>query len=380
MSPSLTALKDTNVLHCLECGKCTAVCPISRYNKTYSPRRMIGRMLTSGTDVIQNDEALWTCLTCQLCSQRCPQDVDFSHLMLKLRIDAFKAGRRPECSHGGALQSTMRMMTAPDLKQDRLGWIPKNAKVKKSGEDVYFVGCLPYFDGFFTDLKMNTLVTAVSAVTLMNKLGIEPAVLEDERCCGHDLLWMGDEDNFKKLAEHNLKILKEAGAKRVFFTCPEGFRTFSRDLPEYFGKLDFEVIYFPAFVAENADTLPLKSNGKPRIVTFHDACRLGRHMGDYDTPRKLLSKLDGVEIQEMRRNRAGGTCCGTSAWSNCDVHSKMIQTERLQEASDTGAEVMLTGCAKCTIHFNCTQQGPEESDDIKIPVQDFLTFFANEVK
>jgi Fe-S oxidoreductase len=58
----------------------------------------------------------------------------------------------------------------------------------------------------------------------------------------------------------------------------------------------------------------------------------------------------------------------------------MIQSERLQEAGATGADVMLTGCSKCMIHFNCTQQGPEESEDIKIPVQDFLTFFANEIE
>ncbi len=380
MSPSLTALKDTNILLCLECGKCTAVCPISRYNKTYSPRRMISRMLTKGADVLLDDTSLWTCLTCQLCNERCPQDVDFSMIMRSIRIDAFKAGQRPVCSHGGALQSAMRIMTTPDLKQDRLGWIPKKAKITKSGEDVYFVGCLPYFDGFFTDLNMNTLVTAVSAVTLMNKLGIEPAVLADERCCGHDLLWMGDEDNFKRLAEHNLKLMADAGAKRMFTTCPECYRTFSVEIPEYFGKLDFEVVYFPAYVVEHVDQLPLKSNRKPRAVTFHDACRWGRLMGDYDTPRTLLSKIDGVEIREMVRNRAGGTCCGTSAWSNCDVHSKMIQSERLQDASATGAEIMLTGCAKCAIHFNCTQQGPEEQDDIKIPIQDFLSFFANEVK
>lgn len=381
MSINVSALRSTNVLHCLECGKCTAVCPVSRYNHSFSPRRMIGRMLASGNaDGLIDDALLWTCLTCQLCNERCPQDVDFSAMMRGIRIDAFSSGRRPAYSHGGALQSTMRIMTAPDLTQDRLKWIPKDLKVRKSGDDVYFVGCLPYFDAFFTDIKMDMLASAKSAILLMNRLGIEPVVMPDERCCGHDLLWMGDEENFKRLAEHNLKVIAAAGAKRVFFACPEGYRTFSLDIPEYFGALDFEVVYFPAYLVENLSKLPLKSNGKHQVVTYHDACRLGRHMKDFDTPRTLLNAIDGIELREMARHGAGATCCGTSAWCNCDMYSKQIQSERLRDAKSTGADVLVTSCVKCSVHFACTQNGPEETDDIRIPTKDLLTIIAEEVE
>jgi heterodisulfide reductase subunit D len=379
MSMDISAFKSTRVFQCLECGKCTAVCPISRYNQSFSPRRMIGRMLAAGTEDLIDDSLLWTCLTCQLCNERCPQDVDFSLLMRGVRIEAFRAGKRPVYSHGGALQSTMRIMASPDLKQDRLTWIPKELKVRTKGEDVYFVGCLPYFDAFFTDIKIDTLTSAKSTIRLMNALDIAPAVMPDERCCGHDLLWMGDEDNFKRLAEHNLKKLAECGAKRVFFTCPEGYRTFSVDVPEYFGALDFEVVYFPAFLVEHFKELPLKSNGNHRVMTFHDACRLGRHMGDYDTPRNLLAAISGVELHEMVRHRAGGMCCGTSAWSNCDLTSKQIQAERLRDAKATGAEVLVTGCVKCGIHFTCTQNGPGESTEIQIPIKDLMTVVADEL-
>jgi heterodisulfide reductase subunit D len=375
----ISAYKSTNVLQCLECGKCTAVCPVSRYNRSFSPRRMIGRMVAAGAERLLDDSLLWTCLTCQLCNERCPQDVDFSDLMRGIRIQTFQAGKRPPYSHSGALQSTMRMMASPDLKQDRLRWIPKNLKVRQKGEDVYFVGCQPYFDAYFTDLSIDTLSTGKSAIRLMNALGIEPALMPDERCCGHDLLWMGDEENFKQLAEYNLKAFANAGAKRVFVTCPECYRTFSRDVPDYFGKLDFEVVFFPAFLLENIKKIPLKSDGKHRAMTYHDACRLGRHMGDYDSPRGLLSAISGVELKEMTRSRAAATCCGTSAWCSCDSYSKQIQTERLRDAKNAGAEVMVTACSKCAIHFTCTQKGPEATEDVQIPVQDLLTIIAEEM-
>ena len=56
---------------------------------------------------------------------------------------------------------------------------------------------------------------------VLNHLGIEPIVLADERCCGHDLLWEGDIEKFRKLAELNVALLRETDAQRIVTTCPE---------------------------------------------------------------------------------------------------------------------------------------------------------------
>jgi len=37
------------VLRCLDCGKCTGVCPVARYNNSLSPRRLM-RRLAEGRD------------------------------------------------------------------------------------------------------------------------------------------------------------------------------------------------------------------------------------------------------------------------------------------------------------------------------------------
>ena len=39
--------------------------------------------------------------------------------------------------------------------------------------------------------------------------------MENERCCGHDLLWSGDRDNFIKLARLNAKAIEETGAEET---------------------------------------------------------------------------------------------------------------------------------------------------------------------
>jgi Fe-S oxidoreductase len=52
----------------------------------------------------------------------------------------------------------------------------------------------------------------------------------------------------------------------------------------------------------------------------------------------------------------------------------------LREAKSTGAEVLVTACTKCAIHFTCTLKGPEETKDIKIPIKDLLTVIVEELK
>ena len=71
----------------------------------------------------------------------------------------------------------------------------KSGKFQASGDYFYFVGCAPYFD---TALKYGStsLETSKSVLQLLNRMGIEPAMSDEERCCGHDALWSGDAGDF----------------------------------------------------------------------------------------------------------------------------------------------------------------------------------------
>ncbi|MDZ7376473.1 MAG: (Fe-S)-binding protein, partial [candidate division KSB1 bacterium] len=235
-------IRQTRAYYCLDCGKCTGVCPVARINQTFSPRSLLMRCVQKDESSLLKDSALWECLTCGRCEIHCPSQIQYIHFMRDVRSLSLNTGAKAECSHGGAFHSLMRIMTANELKQQRIDWIPGNLKSAKKGEVVYFVGCAPYFDAYFSDLKVDSINSAIGTIKLLNKIGITPAILSDERCCGHDLLWSGDVDNFKKLAEHNLRIIEEAGAKTVVFTCPEGYQTFSQDYSHFFGKLNFEVV------------------------------------------------------------------------------------------------------------------------------------------
>jgi heterodisulfide reductase subunit D len=370
--------KRTKAYLCLDCGKCTAICPISRVNHKFSPRRLLTKAVGGSNPNLLSDKTIWTCLTCMQCQEKCPSDIDYIHFTQMVRSAANQDGQEALCSHGGALQSLMKIMTATELNQKRLEWITPDLKTSDKSEYLYFVGCLPYFDIFFTDIKANSLDIARSTLKVLNFLGIEPQVLPNERCCGHDLFWMGDMENFKKLAEHNIRAIKDSHAKKVVTACPEGFITLKFDYPEMFGAQTYQVLHISEVIAEALSNNKNKLKKLEKKVTYQDPCRLGRFAGIFEPPREVI-KASGAELIEMPKNRKNATCCGTSSWVNCDAYSKMIQTNRLKQAKDTGAEVLVTACPKCQIHFSCTQNVEGYPKEDMIEIIDLTSLFAQTI-
>jgi heterodisulfide reductase subunit D len=371
--PIKRAILDNRAYYCLECGKCTATCPVARQDGAFSPRRIVEEVIGGhGTSLLESP-LMWACLTCRRCSEICPSDVRYSEFTRDLRVLAREVGQEGTCTHGETIQTWMRMMADPALKQNRLDWLTEGLKVSASSDTVYWVGCLPYYDVLFRKQGFQGVEIARSAVRVLNALGIEPIVLADERCCGHDLLWEGDVETFRRLAELNLDLLRATGAKRIVTTCPECAYTLKMDYPAYAGDTGMEVLHITQLLANCA--LPIV-NCVSSTVTYQDPCRLGRYLGVYDAPRQVLRAL-GVEIVEMAHAGKTATCCGTSGWTNCGATSKAIQVERLHEARATGAEVLVTACAKCQIHFRCAMDDPRLDAEISMPVRDLVTLVAD---
>ena len=374
--PGLAAAKiQTRSWACYDCGKCTATCPIARAGSMYSPRKhVLAANLESGEALLENG-TLFACLSCSLCDQRCPAEVAYTDLVLLLREYAYHEGVQPECPHGGALQSIMRMATG-GTQQDRMGWLTDDLKTETSeGEVFYWTGCTMYYDAMFNEYGVKTLDGTRAAVGLMNRLGITPVVSPQERCCGHDLLWNGDREHFEALARHNVKLVEESGAELLVTSCAECLRTWRVDYePFWSGKKPF-VQHITEFIAERLPELSFEGNGG-KTVTYQDPCRMGRHLGIYEAPRKVLGALPGVELKEMKHSGKSATCCAGGTWSNCDRFAKQIQVGRLREARATGAEVMVTACPKCQIHFRCAMQDPNLREQIEIDMRDVAELAA----
>jgi len=94
-------------------------------------------------------------------------------------------------------------------------------------------------------------------------------------------------------------------------------------------------------------------SGSVRKATFHDPCYLGRHNKDYDTPRRVLDRLPGIERVEMPRNQGDRLCCGGGGGNFfTDLVCSGPDTSaaaRVTEAAETGAQLLVTACPICTV-------------------------------
>ena len=360
-------IRSTKAFYCVECGKCTGSCPVARGNEFFSPRLIVERALSGMKQDIEGDRELWACLTCEACSKKCPSTVKYSEFIRGMRKMAFDSGFTSRCSQGGLLHSIQRIHSIKDLVQDRLDWA-KDLKTSKKGEVLYFTGCLPYFENLFSAF-VSPIEIAKSTVKILNFAGIVPAILQNERCCGHDLLWTGDSETFQKLARLNTEMIKESGASRVVTSCPECLRTLKLDYADLLESTGIEIMHISELISSLMKNNGIKFN-RSGIMTYHDPCRLGRHLGIYDAPRDVIKSMG--ELVEMGNHMAESSCCGVSAWATCESMSKQMQVNRLIEAKSTGSDTLITSCPKCLIHLKCAvhNQIPVEKEKVDIRIED----------
>jgi coenzyme F420 hydrogenase subunit beta len=87
-------IRETRVCNCVECGECTANCPVSWFETDYSPRAIAKKALEGLIDA--REEKIWSCMSCEICSDRCPSEVDYPKFIWGLRAEALKSGIREE--------------------------------------------------------------------------------------------------------------------------------------------------------------------------------------------------------------------------------------------------------------------------------------------
>lgn len=372
-----TLIAQTHAAACLECGKCTAVCPLARYDGNFSPRRLVEEMVLGRPAEAFHSPDLWSCLTCRACQERCPQGVEYCTLIRGARALARREGERAPCSHGGLLQTVMRLQADPRHAPKRLEWLQEGLEVSSDGETLYFVGCLPCFQAIFSDLGIPALEIARSVVRLLNAAGERPQVRAEERCCGHDLLWEGDVENFRRLAEQNRAMVQASGARRIVTACPECAYTLAVDYPALGYGLGVEVLHLSQWLDRALQEGRLRLRRGERRLTYQDPCRLGRFLGEVEAPRRVLSALG--EVVELERNGRLALCCGGS-WTDCGAANRALQVERLAQAGRSGADLLVTACVKCQIHLRCAQETAGLGEEGRMEMQDLALLAAQGIE
>jgi Fe-S oxidoreductase len=177
--------------------------------------------------------------------------------------------------------------------------------------------------------------------------------------------------NRSKQAQHDYASHGQVPAAKhrtILTACPHCFNTLGNEYPQLGG--DYEVVHHTVFIdkllADEKITLP--EGLDERKLTYHDPCYIGRYNGVYDEPRRVLTVLNNNGITEMSRNRNKSFCCGGGggrAWMEEKIGKRVNQT-RMQEALNTGAEVMAAACPFCITMFDDGIKGLEAEEKMQI--------------
>jgi Fe-S oxidoreductase len=124
-------------------------------------------------------------------------------------------------------------------------------------------------------------------------------------------------------------------------------------------------------VQQLIDSGKLKVEGgefKGKKITFHDPCYLGRANNEYQAPRNIIQKLD-AELNEMKRSRANGLCCGAGGaqmFKEAEKGNKEVNVERSEEALAMNPDVIAVGCPFCMTMMRDGVKHFEKEDKVQV--------------
>lgn len=386
---------------CTVCGRCTSVCPANITGKPLDPREMVlksGEVAASLAGVAApvstnavlegagslferiHPEEVFACTTCRACDEICPVDIEIVDRILDMRRyltlmessfptelgKAFVALENQSNPWGLSQQARADWTSELDFEVPMFG---RNGV--ESAEYLWFVGCAGSFD------DRNTAVS-VALARLMNKAGIDYAILgQRELCNGDPARRSGNEFVFQQLALQNVATFEELGVKKIITQCAHCFNTLSNEYPQFGGE--YEVVHHSQLLAEllNQGRInePVREDGEAKRIAYHDACYLGRHNDVYLAPREVVGG-SGNEVVEMPRHGTRSLCCGAGGarfWME-EKTGKKVNIERAQEALGTEADEIAVACPFC---FVMLDDGVKELGREDVPVRDIAMILAD---
>jgi Fe-S oxidoreductase len=295
---------------CSRCGICIDPCQLQAdlgMNDTQSVYYLRDRRYNMLSLKVANN-----CLMCGRCEALCPVGINLSTLRLNSR-----ATRRNIPNEG------------------RYKYIKGLDRSSGTGRVGYFAGC------------MTPLTPAVqrSMEQIFAAVGEDVWYADKDGgvCCGRPLMLSGETDAARKMVAYNTDLFRKHDIKTLVTSCPICLRVFR----EEYHLEDIEILHHSEYIDRLIAEQRLCLNADTTKYSYHDPCELGRGLGIYDAPRRVVESVG--ELCEPEHNRRDALCCGASLANTVidDAQQLRIAKRMTREFETTGCDEIVTSCPLC---------------------------------
>ena len=377
----LSAKDILDVHSCVECGRCTDVCPANVIGGTLNPKEVILQMqhgLLAGAEVVSGtapevekgeawvrEEDLFQCLSCGACEQACP--VGIEHVgakILDLRRGLVSEGRTHNENVSELFTTMERAPHNPwKLSHDVRAKFIEAAEfpIFDGSQDwLLWLGCGNSYDPHGQDV-------AKAVGKILGAAGLSWGVLKRETCCGEPARRAGNEYLYMELSGKLIDSFRGNKVSKLVTCCPHCTRMLDVDYRQNpsFQELGIRVVHHTELIEE---LLPkLRLDPQQERVTYHDPCYLARGRGITEQPRAIIDSC-GAEVIEMPRHGKQTFCCGAGgaqlfiADDKQELPGGRVNHKRFEQAAATGASTIAVACPYCPIMLNDAAQHAGRED------------------
>ncbi len=350
---------------CMECGRCTEVCPAWNVGKVLNPKQVVQEIRTamqSGEEVAPRitEEALWQCTTCNACTEACPVLIRHVDLIVDVRRNLVSEGALSGTAATMLRQTASTSHAWGQPASDREDWMKgMSIPLCRDGGDfdyLFWVGCAGATDP-------GAVKTTKAVASLLTKAGIRFACLgKEEACTGDPARRIGEEFLFQEKASHNVSVFEKYKVKRVVTACPHCFNSLKNEYGQLGSSL--EVFHHTQLLSELVTKGDLVA-AKPKRgdVALHDPCYLARVNEEVEAPRSIVEQM--VTPPESGKKTL---CCGAGGgrmWME-ESPSQRPANRRAEGLLDTGATTVAVACPFCRIMLGDSLKQARPNDEVRL--------------
>jgi Fe-S oxidoreductase len=282
-------------------------------------------------------ETFYGCSGCLRCQTWCEHKNDVPHALYQGRATAVERGLAP-----AAARSVADRFSRAGHAQvgDVAAAIDAIARTQPAEEEnassVLFPGC---------EAPLSSPASIEAALSAARRLGAPLALGRGAACCGRPLFEAGYRDAFRAHVQEVWAALGEREVVVPSAACARALGEWAAEVGvEPLGPVVHVTTYLVRRLGPHVQAQPL-----PRSVTYHDPCHLGRGLGEYDAPRRLLAAALANPVQEAPANREKSDCCGASGLlpKTYPEVARAMAMSRADELRAVGVSQVVTACPAC---------------------------------